>query len=67
MRLQVSIHEIPTSNDFQLVMKGAPERILDRCSTVLIDGREAPINDTFRNHFNEAYIHLGGMGERVLG
>merc|ERR1712051_463099 len=38
-KFQVSIHE---SDDprYLLVMKGAPERILDRCSTILINGKE---------------------------
>ena len=37
IRLQVSIHGMQKAkNDsFLLVMKGAPERILERCSTIL--------------------------------
>ena len=48
-------------------MKGAPEKILDVCSTILIDGKEYPISADHRDNFNKAYIELGGMGERVLG
>merc|ERR1719335_1675045 len=48
-------------------MKGAPERILDRCSTIVIDGRELPMTEEWKNAFNSAYMHLGGLGERVLG
>ena len=48
-------------------MKGAPERILDRCSTILIDGKEQELTDEWRNAFNDAYLVLGGFGERVLG
>ena len=64
---QLSIHELPDREDYLLVMKGAPERVLDRCSTVLLEGKEVPIDNQFRQHFNDAYIELGGMGERVLG
>merc|ERR1712142_936995 len=48
-------------------MKGAPERILDRCSTIVIDGTERPLNDEWKDAFNTAYMELGGLGERVLG
>jgi len=48
-------------------MKGAPERIVDRCSTILIDGKEQPMTTEWRDAFNQAYLELGGLGERVLG
>lgn len=48
-------------------MKGAPERILDRCSTIMIQGKEQPMDDEMREAFQNAYLELGGLGERVLG
>ena len=67
-KFQVSVHEMPEAGDRRLlVMKGAPERILDRCKTILIDGDEIEISDDWRRIFNESYEVLGGMGERVLG
>ena len=48
-------------------MKGAPERILDRCSTILLDGDEREMTQDWRDAFNQAYLELGGLGERVLG
>merc|ERR1712126_574612 len=48
-------------------MKGAPERIVDRCSTIVVDGKEYPLNDEWKDAFNTAYMELGGLGERVLG
>lgn len=67
--LQVSIHELADTPDqpYVLVMKGAPERIVDRCSTILIDGKEEQLDDTWKEKFNSAYLDLGGLGERVLG
>uniref|UniRef100_A0A4W4G2Y1 Sodium/potassium-transporting ATPase subunit alpha n=1 Tax=Electrophorus electricus TaxID=8005 RepID=A0A4W4G2Y1_ELEEL len=50
-----------------LVMKGAPERILDRCSSIMISGQDIPLNDEWTNAFQRAYMELGGLGERVLG
>lgn len=52
---------------FLLVMKGAPERILERCSTIVINGEEVAMDDNWREAFNNAYNELGGLGERVLG
>lgn len=68
-KYQVSIHkqENPDDQRYILVMKGAPERILDRCSTILIRGEEKPLDDEMREVFNNAYMELGGLGERVLG
>ena len=68
-KYQVSIHENDDPDDkrYILVMKGAPERILDRCSTIMINGVEQELDDKLQEAFNVAYLELGGMGERVLG
>jgi sodium/potassium-transporting ATPase subunit alpha len=69
-KYQVSIHEKGDESDvdqYLLVMKGAPERILDRCSTILIKGEELPLDEEWKKAFNKAYMELGGLGERVLG
>lgn len=49
------------------MMKGAPERILDRCSSIMIQGKEQPLDDEMKDAFQNAYLELGGLGERVLG
>lgn len=49
------------------MMKGAPERILDRCSSILIHGKEQPLDEELKDAFQNAYLELGGLGERVLG
>ncbi|KAK0411734.1 hypothetical protein QR680_005814 [Steinernema hermaphroditum] len=67
-KYQVSIHTTDDGdNSYLLVMKGAPERILDRCKTILLNGKEVELDDKLRQDFNTAYLELGGMGERVLG
>merc|ERR1719428_1964077 len=48
-------------------MKGAPERILDRCTKIMINGEEQEMTEVYKTKFNDAYMELGGMGERVLG
>ena len=68
-KYQVSIHEQEDKDDPRhvLVMKGAPERILDRCSTILMNGEEVPLDAEMKEAFESAYLDLGGLGERVLG
>ncbi|KAF7692623.1 sodium/potassium-transporting ATPase subunit alpha-2 isoform X1 [Silurus meridionalis] len=67
-KFQLSIHESDeTPSGHLLVMKGAPERILDRCSTIMINGKELPLDTDWRDSFQVAYMDLGGLGERVLG
>ncbi|EPB77098.1 Na,H/K antiporter P-type ATPase, alpha subunit [Ancylostoma ceylanicum] len=64
-KYQVSIHQ--NGDRFLLVMKGAPEKILKACSTILIEGEERGKDKKFEEEFKKAYERLGGFGERVLG
>ncbi|XP_054270114.1 sodium/potassium-transporting ATPase subunit alpha-like [Macrosteles quadrilineatus] len=66
-KFQVSIHVLPDSNKHLLVMKGAPERIFERCSRIRIDDTEVPIDDRIREEFEIIIEQLGNFGERVLG
>lgn len=68
-KFSVSIRENddPSGLPYILLMKGAPERILARCSTILLQGREIPLTETQRKLFNEACSHFGSLGERILG
>ena len=67
--LQVSIHVTDDSKDngYLLVMKGAPEKIFDCCDRILVNDRVEPINENWKKKFNDTYLELGGLGERVLG
>merc|ERR1719498_2159591 len=49
-----------------LYMKGAPERMIARCSKVLINGQEVDFTDDLRNELNAANTKFGELGERVL-
>merc|ERR1712165_415389 len=67
-KYQVSIHEDKDRDgNYLLVMKGAPERILDRCSTIVVNGKEIELTQEWKDNFNNAYMKLGRLGERVLG
>ena len=66
---QVSVHESILKNEKLnlVVMKGAPERILDRCAFMLLDGEPHLLTVALRNAYQKAYDDLGSLGERVLG
>lgn len=66
-KYSLTINESKTDSGHWLCMKGAPERILERCSTIFINGKEVLLDDKMKDSFQEAYEELGGMGERVIG
>jgi sodium/potassium-transporting ATPase subunit alpha len=49
-----------------LIMKGAPERILNRCSKILINGEERDFDNYWKDIVNEHNDAFGNLGERVL-
>ncbi|XP_036999987.2 sodium/potassium-transporting ATPase subunit alpha-4 [Artibeus jamaicensis] len=67
-KYQMSIHlREDSSQAHVLMMKGAPERILEFCSSYMLNGHEYPMDDEMKEAFQNAYLELGGLGERVLG
>ncbi len=66
---KVSIHKMPwnEASHYLLVMKGAAEKISAICSTILVDGNEIPLDEDWKKRIDEAYLKLGGLGERVIG
>ncbi|KAH8418895.1 hypothetical protein KR009_002243 [Drosophila setifemur] len=67
-KYQVSVHEFDSGNSYFIVeIKGAPERILDRCETIIIRGETVALTAHLKAEFESAYLEMGGMGERVLG
>jgi sodium/potassium-transporting ATPase subunit alpha len=48
-------------------LKGAPDRVIDRCSTVLVNGVAQPIDAKVRYGFELANEKFANNGERVLG
>lgn len=64
-KFQLSIHKVDGKH--LLVMKGAAERILDRCDTIRIKGEVEKMTAGRKAEFETAYETLGGLGERVLG
>ncbi|KAG0377383.1 hypothetical protein BGX24_006216 [Mortierella sp. AD032] len=51
---------------FTLLMKGAPERILRLCSTILINGSEILLSAEHAKSYDEIYSLMASKGHRVL-
>ena len=49
-----------------LYAKGAPESILERCSSVLVNGRAIPLVPQLRNALLQSTIAYGSQGLRTL-
>jgi P-type Ca2+ transporter type 2C len=51
----------------QIVLSsGAPEKILENCSRILLRGEESPLTDTLRNEVLGAIAQMARSGERLL-
>jgi len=64
---QLSIHKQPGGRPPLLVLKGAPERVLDKCTSYFSKGQVGNKNAAFEQTYTKSYEDLGGRGERVLG
>lgn len=64
----VSLHEIAGSEGEGLMLvKGAPELIIEMCSSALIDGASQSLSEDFKALFSEACRTLASAGKRILG
>jgi len=67
IKFNLFIRDMGSDNDGLCVyMKGAPERILTRCSRLLVNGEEVPFTDELRKEVATANSDFGNLGERVL-
>ncbi|EFP77177.2 hypothetical protein PGT21_010835 [Puccinia graminis f. sp. tritici] len=61
------VSQKPHANgDLTLYLKGAPERVLERCSHVLINGESVPVTEQFKKDYGEAYQYMASRGHRVI-
>ncbi|XP_041978618.1 sodium/potassium-transporting ATPase subunit alpha-4-like [Aricia agestis] len=66
-KYQVTIHEMQATNSYYLIMKGAPEIILEYCLRLLTDEGDAELNPELKKEIKASFIKLANMGERVIG
>ncbi|KRT79051.1 hydrolase, partial [Oryctes borbonicus] len=50
-----------------VVMKGAPEKVLERCNKIYLNNEVKEFNPKLRSMCDRACLELAGKGERVLG
>ncbi|KAG3166997.1 Sodium/potassium-transporting ATPase subunit alpha-1 [Phytophthora idaei] len=56
-----------SQRSFDVFMKGAPEVIIKRCSTIMsAAGEEIPLNEALKSEFSHAYETFGRKGRRVI-
>ncbi|XP_059054065.1 sodium/potassium-transporting ATPase subunit alpha-B-like isoform X3 [Achroia grisella] len=65
-KYQVSIHEHSEASNYIVVMKGAPECILARCTSIALDKSNADMTIEIRNAAEMACENLAKTGERIL-
>jgi len=65
-KYQVSVHRQPGSETALLLMKGAPERILNRCDHVWQNGERIPLTPELRQSYEDLNLELAAMGRRCL-
>ncbi|CAH0398018.1 unnamed protein product [Chilo suppressalis] len=66
-KYQITIHLMQATQSYYLIMKGAPEIILEYCSRVHTDEGEQPLTPQIKKELKANFIKLANMGERVIG
>lgn len=67
MYVQVHVVKQEDKPENLVVMKGAPERIIDRCSEVLLGSRVVPMTPELKAEIEAHQETLSRNGLRVLG
>ncbi|KAA1477717.1 aminophospholipid-transporting P-type ATPase [Dentipellis sp. KUC8613] len=63
----VIVEKAHEGGDLSVYMKGAPERVLAKCTTYLKDGKAVLIDDEFKANYDAAYDYMASRGHRVIG
>lgn len=66
-KYQITIHKLQATQSYYLVMKGAPEIVLEYCTKVHTDEGDQPLTPQVKKELKENFIKLANMGERVIG
>ncbi|KAF9404403.1 hypothetical protein BGZ94_004203 [Podila epigama] len=59
-------HKEHATGKYTLLMKGAPERILRLCNTILINNTVVPLTGEHAKAYDETYALMASKGHRVL-
>ncbi|TVM19265.1 hypothetical protein DPQ33_02585 [Oceanidesulfovibrio indonesiensis] len=61
-----TLHEFPEDDQSLLLVKGAPERILEFCSHILVNGESVEIDEDWKARLEEINHDMAGDGLRVV-
>ncbi len=64
-KFHMSIHE--SREGYRIVMKGAPELILERCSTIYIDEKSIAMTPAWEKKAHNYLTEMASKGHRVIG
>ncbi|TFK45629.1 aminophospholipid-transporting P-type ATPase [Heliocybe sulcata] len=62
----VIVNKPHVDGSLTLYIKGAPERVLAKCSTYLKNGKIEPITEAFKAAYDGAYNYMASRGHRVI-
>ncbi|KAL8280278.1 hypothetical protein RQP46_007392 [Phenoliferia psychrophenolica] len=63
----VIIEKVHPNGSLTLLIKGAPERVLERCITYLdANGLDHPLDDAFKVSYDAAYDYMASRGHRCI-
>lgn len=66
-KYQVTIHRMRATESYYLIMKGAPEIVIEHCTTMHTDEGTQPLTPHVKKELKANFIKLANMGERVIG
>jgi sodium/potassium-transporting ATPase subunit alpha len=64
--ITINSSETKDSGCYVAWLKGAPEVVLHKCDSYLLEGEQQEMNDTIRQHFFDDFQRLAKRGQRVL-
>jgi magnesium-transporting ATPase (P-type) len=65
-RMMATAHQTESGDMLRVCVKGAPEAVMELCSSQRGDGGELPLSDGCRERVREAQSEMAGEGLRVL-
>ncbi len=67
-KIMITIHQVPNGSDYLVIIKGAPERVFERCTHYVdpLSGERKPLDVPSRQRVVDSNMALAANGERVL-
>ena len=62
----LTVYRLYGADHYTIFLKGAPERVLNRCSTFRINNESRPVDEQMKNTFQTKYEYFASKGLRIL-